>query len=219
MSEAHKPGLQEQAVVLVHGLWTNGWEMVWLQRRLQASGFRVYRFHYHTVECDLQENAGRLDRFLKTRVQGKNVHLVAHSLGGLVVRRLLHDFPVQRPGRVVTLGTPHQGSYVASRAGRHGLLRRMMGMSLPPLLGEVPPWGGERELGSIAGSLSLGLGRLFRGLPHPNDGTVARSETVLEGAHDHLLLSASHFGLLFSRDAAHQVEHFLRHGSFDRTSP
>jgi pimeloyl-ACP methyl ester carboxylesterase len=192
----------------------NGWEMFLLRRRLQARGYRVYRFYYRTVGCGLKENAERLDRFLNKHVDGDTVHLVAHSLGGLVVRCLFYDFPRQRPGRVVTLGTPHQGSYVARRAGRCGLLRRLLGMSLSALRGEVPPWNCERELGSLAGTLSLGLGWLFAGVPRPNDGTVAVAETKLEGMQDHLLLRASHFGLLYSRQAALQVEHFLQHGRF-----
>jgi pimeloyl-ACP methyl ester carboxylesterase len=203
-----------QTIVLVHGLWMKGLEMTLLRRRLQARGYRVYQFSYHTVGCDLTVNAERLNNYLHKQVEGETVHLVAHSLGGLVVRRLIHDFPLQRPGRVVTLGSPHQGSYVAQRASRSGLLRRLLGMSLPALLGEVPPWDARRELGSIAGTLSVGLGWIFRGLPHPNDGTVAVAETRLEGARDHLLLRASHMALLFSRDAAFQVDYFLQHGEF-----
>jgi pimeloyl-ACP methyl ester carboxylesterase len=203
-----------QTIVLVHGLWMKGLEMTLLRRRLQARGYRVYQFSYHTVGRDLAANAERLNNYLNKQVEGETVHLVAHSLGGLVVRRLLHDFPLQRPGRVVTLGSPHQGSYVAQRASRSGLLRRLLGMSLPALLGEVPPWDARRELGSIAGTLSVGLGWIFRGLPHPNDGTVAVAETRLEGARDHLLLRASHMALLFSRDAAFQVDYFLQQGEF-----
>lgn len=202
--------------MLVHGLWMSGLEMGLLQRRLQARGYRLYRFHYHTVGCDLQGNAERLNRYLASHVEGERVHLVAHSLGGLVVRRLLHDHPAQRPGRVVTLGTPHQGSYIAKRASRSGLLRRLLGMSLPALLGELPPWGALRDLGSLAGTLSLGVGWLFRGVPRPNDGTVAVAETRLEGMRDHYLLHASHFGLLFSSTAATQVAYFLQHGEFQR---
>ncbi|MEN8168751.1 MAG: alpha/beta hydrolase [Pseudomonadota bacterium] len=205
-----------ETVVLVHGLWMNGFEMRLLRRRLLSRGYSVYQFRYRTVGRNLHDNAERLNNYLNKYVEGDKVHLVAHSLGGLVVRCLLHDFPEQRPGRVVTLGSPHQGSYVAQRIDRNGLLRRLLGMSLPALLGEVPPWRGGRELGSLSGSLSMGLGWVFRGVPRPNDGTVAVAETRLEGMGDHLLLHASHFGLLFSRRSAFQVDYFLQHGEFYR---
>ncbi len=220
MSPPKTPALNSEVVsesiVLIHGLWMNGLEMWLLRRRLQKLGYRVYQFRYRTVERDLSANAERLNNYLSKYVAGETVHLVAHSLGGLVVRRLLFDFPAQRPGRVVTLGTPHQGSYVAHRASRSGLLRRLLGFSLSALRGELPPWEGGRDLGSLAGTLPMGVGWIFRGLPCPNDGTVALVETPLDGQSDHLSLHLSHFGLLLSSHTAFQVAHFLQHGQFYR---
>lgn len=203
----------DASIVLVHGLWMKGPEMLLLRRRLRKAGFRVYQFSYRSVARDLGENAQQLRRFLD-KVEGETVHFVAHSLGGLVVRRLFHDFPQQRPGRIVTLGTPHQGSYVADRLSRNGLLRQWFGHSLPALSGELYPWRGERELGSIAGCLSFGIALLMRDLPKPNDGTVALEETMLEGMCDHTAVKASHMGLLFSHQAAEQVVAFLSDGRF-----
>jgi len=97
---------------------------------------------------------------------------------------------------------------------RNTLLCRLLGRSLVPLTGELPPWPGERDLGSIAGTLSLGVGWLVRGLPRPNDGTVAVAETRLDGMTDHLLVHTSHMALLFSKGAARYTTYFLRHGRF-----
>ncbi len=201
------------AIVLVHGLWMKGPEMFLLRRRLRKAGFCVYQFSYRSVACDLGQNARELNLFLG-QVRGKTVHFVTHSLGGLVVRRLFHDFPQQRPGRIVTLGTPHTGSYVADRLSRNGLLRRWFGHSLPALSGAVFPWKAERELGSIAGNLSIGIALLMRDLPKPNDGTVTESETRLEGMCDHVVVKATHMGLLFSRRAVDQALAFLADGHF-----
>ena len=66
---------------------------------------------------DLQQNAAALQVFLRTLPAG-TVHLVAFSLGGLVVRALFHFYPQQHPGRIVTLGTPHNGSLAAQRLVR-----------------------------------------------------------------------------------------------------
>jgi pimeloyl-ACP methyl ester carboxylesterase len=49
------------------------------------------------------------------RRQGR-VHLLAHSMGGLVCRLLLHRHPRVRErigGRIIAAGTPHRGSYAA----------------------------------------------------------------------------------------------------------
>lgn len=47
-----------------------------------------------------------------------------------------------------------------------------------------------------------------------NDGTVFVHETKLIGAADHLVLPASHTGLLWYPPVAQQVDYFLRQGKF-----
>lgn len=207
--------IRDESIVLVHGLWMKGAEMYLLRRRLQQAGYRVYQFSYRSVAHELAENARRLDAFVR-QIEGEQLHFVAHSLGGLVVRRLFHDFPDQRPGRIVTLGSPHTGSYVANRLSRSGIFRKLLGCSLPPLSGDIPPWSGTRELGSVAGTLSVGVGWVVRDLPKPNDGTVAVEETRLEKMSDHLTVHTSHMALLLSRQVAEQTVYFLRHGCFRR---
>ena len=74
----------------------------------------------------------------------------------------------------------------------------------------------ERDVGIIAGTLPLGFGKLFANFDGEHDGTVAVSETNLEGAKDHLRIRVSHSGLLVSRDVADQAAAFLKRGEFLR---
>ena len=203
-------------MVLVHGLWMTGLEMGLLRRRLRRCGLTPYRFHYPSLGDTIAGNATRLDAFLGGLPE-PTLHLVGHSLGGLVIRRLFQDFPERRPGRVVTLGTPHTGSHVARRLRRGPLGTLLVGRAGEDgLLKGLSPWPGVPELGSIAGRLALGVGWLIPGLPRPNDGTVAVAETRLDGMADHIAVPASHMGLLVSREAARQTCRFLQHGRFDR---
>ena len=74
-----------------------------------------------------------------------------------------------------------------------------------------------RDIGVIAGSGGIGLGRVVaRGLPTPNDGAVTVAETEMPAACDSLVLPVSHSGMLFSRLTARQTAAFLRDGRFDR---
>ena len=82
------------------------------------------------------------------------------------------------------------------------------------LLGNVPPWSKTHDLGSIAGTLRLGLGMFLTGLARPNDGVVAVDETRFDGMKDHAEVKASHFGLLLSEKAAKQILCFLKNGMF-----
>jgi hypothetical protein len=66
----------------------------------------------------------------------------------------------------------------------------------------------------VAGNTAHGLGQLFGRFDGDSDGTVAVVETRLEGLTDHVVVPASHSGLLLSRTAAGHTLHFLRHGRF-----
>lgn len=96
-----------------------------------------------------------------------------------------------------------------------GRLRFILGHSLERgLLGDLPPWPADRELGSIAGTLNAGLGWLFGPAPAPADGTVTVAETRLAGMRDHICLPVSHTGILLSPLVAEQAGAFLATGQF-----
>jgi pimeloyl-ACP methyl ester carboxylesterase len=205
-------------VVLIHGLYMRPWTLRLLDLRLQAAGLATHRFGYPSLAARPAEVADRLAAYLRS-VGGDRVHLVAHSLGGLVLHHLFQRHRPQRTGRVVTLGTPHLGSAVAVGLRGRGL-GGLLGRSIEQgLLGDVPPWDETRELGVIAGSLGLGLGRLLGGLCGPNDGTVAVAETCIPAARAHRVLPVSHTGLLVSGRVARETASFLLSGAFLPAGP
>ena len=70
------------------------------------------------------------------------------------------------------------------------------------------------EVGVLAGTRSVGLGRVVPGLPRPNDGVVAVTETRLPGAADFIALPVAHSQMLASRPCATQIAAFLETGRF-----
>ena len=70
-------------------------------------------------------------------------------------------------------------------------------------------------MGVVAGRTPLGLGQFFGGIREASDGTVAVAETRLAGLADHVVVPASHSGLLLSPRAAQQAVAFLRTGHFE----
>jgi len=160
------------------------------------------------------ENAARLAASLGD-VEAPVVHFLCHSLGGLVVRSMLSQSRWQRPGRIVTLGTPHLGCYAAKRLGGSAVLAPLLGASLAHGLdGDLPPWPTGREVGTIAGNKSVGAGRMVPGLPKPNDGTVALAETRLGADFPHTVLPVTHTSMLFSRRVADEACVYLKTGRF-----
>ena len=201
-------------VVLVHGVWMTGLEMGLLARRLRGCGYRTVQFRYHSLTNTVAENAQLLRRLVNEQGDSR-VHLVGHSLGGLVILRALHEQSDLVSGRIVLLGSPVQGSIIAQRVNPYRLSRWLIGRSgEQALLGGRPRWHGRQSLGVIAGTMPVGVGLLLCGFDGPNDGTVAVSETRLEDASASLSLPSSHFGLLVSQPVAAAVCTFLKQGNF-----
>ena len=203
------------AVVVLHGVWLRGTETWPLRRSLCAAGYDVTLFRYHSVMAGLKVNASRLAEFLAQR-SNAGVHLVGHSLGGLVILEALARHSVAC-GRIVCLGSPLNGSGAASAVAAWPSGRRIIGKSLDEFLArgaQAAPAG--REIGIIAGSRSFGTGRFFGHLSAPNDGTVTVGETFLAGAADHLVLPVSHIAMLWSPAVIRQVRWFLADGKFRR---
>jgi len=202
--------------VLVHGLWMHGVVMQVQRYYLARMGFGTVRYSYPSMRLTLSENADRLARFART-LRAQRIHWVGHSLGGLVILRMLEREPALPPGRVVLLGVPYGDGYAQRALAASRLGARLLGRSIAEWV-EInkPDKFPGREIGVIAGSLARGLGRLVaRGLPRPNDGVVTVAETELAAACDRIVLPVSHSGMLISRRVARQCGAFLRAGKFD----
>jgi len=176
--------------------------------------FDVRIYTYLTLTRDLASSAESLDNYLNS-LDSEVVHLVGHSLGGLLIRALFHYYPQQAEGRAVMLAAPGRGSCVANRLCRHGSTRWLLGRAIPQYLKESASWASvPRELGVIAGTRGVGVGRLLARVPTPNDGTVAVSEVFAADSHDQIALPVSHSTMLFSSRVSEQVGVFLRDGKF-----
>ena len=188
--------------------------MRWLARGLAAGGFQVRCLGYAGVLGGPQAALPALLRAMR----GADA-VVAHSLGGLMTLEALQAAAGNgeldaMPARVVCLGSPLAGSSVAS-----GLQRRRLGFALGRsrdllLRGAALAWAGNVQVGSVAGDRARGVGRALGGFSGPSDGTVLVEETRWPGLADHVVVPASHSGLLMSAPALAQVVRFLREGRF-----
>ncbi len=200
-------------VVLVHGLWVRALVMARLANRLRTAGFDTHLFNYKTRSGALPAQAEQLHRFISKRSL-TTLHLLAHSLGGLVAMEMLARYRDLPPGRVVLLGSPVNGSELVRRLTRGATGKLFFGNSGEALAGGCNHQSGGRQTGLIAGNRPYGLGRLVRIFDLPNDGTVAVAETRLNGPASHIELPVTHTGMLFSAAVAEQVICFLKSGAF-----
>jgi pimeloyl-ACP methyl ester carboxylesterase len=201
-------------VLLLHGIWMVPGAMRLLARHLGAAGYVCETFGYGSLSETPELAAARLiDRLRALAVDGR-VHLVAHSLGGLIALEAARRWVGSPSGRIVCLGSPIKGSTVAQRLATLPMLSALTGRSAGLLArGEQLPIG-DWQVGMIAGRRALGLGRLIGVLPRPNDGTVAVIETESPGLTDHCVLDCAHTELIASACTAEYCIRFLRTGRF-----
>ena len=183
--------------------------------RLVRHGFSVEGFTYPTVSAGLSANTRLLHEFI-SKLGRKPVHIVGHSLGGVLALHLLQEFPGDHIGRIVCLGSPLTDSAAFRNIQRRSWGRKIVGKTITDAmhghgLHALPH---DVEVGSIAGTVPLGVGRVSGKLPGPHDGVVTVEETQHPRISDQITLPVSHTGLVLSRTVAVQTAHFLQHGKF-----
>lgn len=203
-------------VILLHGIWMTRSTMWPLARRLRAQGFVPELLGYRSITGGADIASSRL---LARLHAGGSAHVVGHSLGGLVALRALQEDPAVPVGRVLCLGSPLCGSGAAAGLARHRLSAAWFGRSRDVLLQGCTDWPEHVEVGMIAGNAPHGLGRFFGRFKGEHDGTVAVEETRCRGLADHLVVHASHMGMLLSGEVAAHTGRFLASGCFDCDQP
>ena len=116
-------------IILIHGIVDNRTVFALLSRGLRRRGFgRVVNVNYSSITGDVRLLADRLGTIVEQVCEEtgyERVHVVGHSLGGLVAR-----YYVQRLGgdarvhTLVTLGSPHNGT-IPAYVLPHPLVRQL----------------------------------------------------------------------------------------------
>ncbi len=195
----------QQLVVLIHGLGANRWLMSPLKAQLSGYGYQTSTFGYGSIRGSIEKLAQRLrQRLVEYSQQNsiRRIHIVGHSLGGILARAVLSERRIEKVTRMVMLGPPNQGSRVAAvLAGGLQLLC--------PALAELSdaPDSLVNQLGEPDG-VQTGI------IAAKDDRVVAVERTILPSMSDHIVVPGGHTTMLFRQDVANLVAAFLRSGRF-----
>jgi len=214
--EKKLPPMSGKGVILLHGIIRSSKSLYVMADQLRAEGFTVFPMEYPSTQISIPEAADYLNSIIEHTDGIEELHLVGHSMGGLVIRAWFSKYADPRVQRVVMLGTPNYGAEMADHLKRNLLFRTVFGPAGRQLVTDeagliptlpTPPC----EFAIIAGARGKpnGWNPL---IPGDDDGTVTVESARLLGASDFATAPLLHHALLGDRDVSTQVARFLKTG-------
>lgn len=205
-----------EKILLLHGLWLHPLAMRWMQQQFSAAGYEAIAPVYHSISNNSAKNVAIIYQAVQEHILPvERLHIIGHSLGGILALQMLSTHPDLPSGCLITLGTPVKGSLIAHRLAKSAFLRPLIGRSFEQGLdGQGLPTALPHQWGMLAGNNPIGVGRLFGGISEVNDGVVALSETYHPAQTEHRILPISHSSMLFSRLVVQECLNFIQKGQF-----
>ena len=206
-------------VIILHGITRSNKHMQKLATYLQKDGFDVINLSYPSTTHKIEDLTEIINKEISQRTpEKKRIHFIGYSMGGLMVRALIHKYNYKNLGKVVQLAPPNQGSELADFVKNFWPYKKIFGpagqqlitdqSAVKHIFGEV-----NYELGIIAGNATIDpISSAI--IPGENDGKVAVERTKLEGMKDHIVVSASHTFFPFNKEVQKQTLYFLKNSNF-----
>ena len=209
-------------VVLLHGMKRSAGSMNKIEIRLLVLGYRTLNIDYPSSQFTIEELSEFIHKEITRRYSdpARPLHVVTHSMGGILTRYYLTQHRPQRLGRVVMLAPPNQGTEMSDFLQGTGVFEAIFGpagtqlgtneKSITRALGPV-----DYELGVIMGNISLNPVASIV-VPGDDDGLVSHERSKVAGMKDSVIIPAAHSFIMYSDKAVEHTVHFLKHGNFKK---
>jgi len=215
-----------EVVVTLHGLWRSVRAMQPLANYLHEQGYTTVNVPYASFRHELEVLAELVREQIQPWLdQGKRVHFVTHSLGGVVLKKLIEsmiDDDVIKVGRVVMLAPPHQGSEIVDWL-KYSPMRPFRGV-LGPASNFLSSQNMAREHGELRAGVEAAviMGNksalpFFKTLlDKPNDGIISVSKGRLLGVDFFTTVDADHTFIASNENVMKMVCDYIKHGSMTK---
>ncbi len=208
----------EKTIILAHGLSRSPRAMRHIGKYAKLAGYQVAYFGYQSRHGLISEHVKSLRQMIEAHSASGPVHVVTHSLGGIVLRHYLSRYGAMSIDRMVMIAPPHKGSEVIDRYRNNAIFRWWHG----PVVDELGTSHAHpavdhshiAHIGIIAGNRSQPiLGRCFSS---ENDGKVSVESARLEGVSNFVVLPFTHTNMLWKEETAEYTLQFLASGKFHK---
>ncbi len=221
-AEKNLEPMSGEAVILLHGILRSANSFNSLRDALEKDGYYAIPVNYPSTRITIEKAAEDLQRVITSLEGIETVHLVGHSMGGLVIRSWFAlpeaQSQVERIGKVIMMGTPNRGAEMADLLHRFPPFQWVLGQAGQQLrtdfgtIDKLPA--PSVPFGIIAGGRgedTNGYNPLMQG---DDDGTVTVTSTHLDGEADFYSFPCLHMMLMRHPRAIEVTRNFLNHGSF-----
>jgi triacylglycerol lipase len=192
-------------ILLAHGIIDNHTVFTLMRRQLLRRGFSsIHTFSYSPLTLDVRRTAERMGREIEAICEAsgsEQIHVVGHSLGGLIARYYVQRLGGhQRVHTCVTLGTPHEGT-IAARLLPWPLVKQVRPESdLMAELAEPAPECGTRFVAFYSDVDQLIVPQRRARIRHPD---LTASNVRVRGV--------GHLSLPFHGEVVHRITGVLAH--------
>lgn len=184
----------QETVILIHGLWRSVLAMEPMAKHLHAEGYNTVNIAYPSFTKPMDYILDMVENEVRGYLEKGTVHIVTHSLGGIITREILPKLPHDNLGRIVMLAPPNQGSEIIDWLGKYPMLRRTLGpagLKLGTDKITAPHLPDNIDTAVIMGNNSL-IPFFQKLMPTANDGIVSVERGKVKGMNEFHVLDADH---------------------------
>ncbi|MEO1857137.1 MAG: alpha/beta fold hydrolase [Rubritalea sp.] len=214
--QAKTHGKGEELVICLHGLWRSLWAMDPLAKQCIHSGFSCINLPYPSFRNTLEQMVERLDLLIQQEApKYSKIHLLTHSLGGVIARRYLDACGHDKCSKVLMIAPPLRGSMIVDWLG-HSPLLRVLGpagdfLSTANMGNECSVISQDVESAVIMGN-KVKIPLFQHVIEGENDGIVRVEAGMIEGLDDFKIVHADHTFITSHPEVLVSTDRFLRTG-------
>ena len=210
-----------ETVIFIHGLFRGPRSLLSLAKKVSEHGYRCLIHGYPSTQKKLHEHADEfehsLSRIIRERIHAspreRSIHLVTHSMGGIVARialSQLHQDNLIYFDKLIMLTPPNQGSALAR------------------LISQLSPTLSDSIIKPLV-EMSNHKDSAIRQIPVPKkvrigiiaakyDHACPPESTKIDQQTDHIVLNSGHSFIMNYAETSRQVLSFLMNDHFDHRS-